>query len=475
MMSILPLRRLNIWFMLLTLGSAAADLRATPIEVGSISELKTVVLSATPGDRIELQPGHYLGEPLTLRLNGTAEDPIVIAGASADNTVILSPLRITGGHVGVERLRFEYQGSLHVSAHDFRLEGCVFDDVKSKKWVVVEPDSQRVEIAHCVFQNKTNNAIHPRDCQLMQIVVRNQNERHHIHHNLFRDIIEGATSNGFETFQLITENNPFDPPPGRSNSVVEDNLFVRCNGEREIMSIKSNGNWIRRNTFRASRGGFALRHGDDNVVTHNFLLGEGVEGTEGIRIQGTGQVVVGNYFHGLTGNGFAMMDGTPDDLYVRVEHAVVAFNTFVNCADSFLIGLNHPKHPTGTAPRDCTIVGNVFHRDAENAAPFMVWVQGDEPIDWTWRDNLVSPAADVGFEISGVGVVPLEMTTNELGLRVPASGLAKRTATYDQAGVTTTDIAGQPRRPRTTPGAIQAPAGAWRQRPLTEQDFPLAR
>jgi len=315
----------------LSANESAAETRV----VSSISELQAAVAVAQPGDAIEFLSGHYLDEPIALEIKGVLGSPIRIYARDDAEVIVLSPIRLEGRHFSFENIRFEHEGNLTILAEDFRLTGAVFDEVKSKRWIVVEPGSQRVEIDHCVFQNKTSNAIHPRDCQLMEIKVRNKNEQHHIHHNLFRDVVKGASSNGFETLQLITENNPFDPPPGRSNSIIEDNLFARWNGEGEIISIKSNGNWIRRNTFRASRGGLVLRHGDDNVVTHNYLLGDGEAGSAGIRIQGTGQVVLGNYFQDLERNSFVMIDGTPDDLYVRVERAVVAFNTFVNCRDPF--------------------------------------------------------------------------------------------------------------------------------------------
>ena len=152
----------------------------------------------------------------------------------------------------------------------------------------------------------------------MQIYVRNQGERHHIHHNHFVDIPEG---NGYETLQLITEGNPWDPEPGHCGTLIEYNLFERCNGEGEIISVKSNGNLLRRNTFRDCRGALVLRHGDDNVVSENFFWGEGEHRAGGVRLQGTDQVVVNNLFHSLNAFGVGMMDGASDDLYVRVERA----------------------------------------------------------------------------------------------------------------------------------------------------------
>ena len=117
-------------------------------------------------------------------------------------------------------------------------------------------------------------------------------------------------------------------------------------------------------------------------------MGDGEEGSAGIRIQGIGQVVSNNYFQNLGIYGLGMMDGTPDDLYVRVENAYIHFNAFINCENTFSIGLNHSKHPNGTPPKDCTIEGNVFYSDSESDESFIRFVQEDQPENWTWKDNI---------------------------------------------------------------------------------------
>ena len=64
--------------------------------------------------------------------------------------------------------------------------------------------------------------------------------------------------------------------------VIEQNLFVRCVGENELMSIKSGSNIIRDNTLIDSPGAqLTLRHGNGNIVYGNYL-----RGTDGIRIFG---------------------------------------------------------------------------------------------------------------------------------------------------------------------------------------------
>jgi len=88
-----------------------------------------------------------------------------------------------------------------------------------------------------------------------------------------------------------------------------------------------------------------------------------------------------------------------------------------------LIGFNHSKHPIGTTPQDCDIVGNVFYVDAESddaAGTFMVLVSGDEPVNWTWRDNFVSPAIAGDFAIPGVVATDLELRRPHLAFSCPS-------------------------------------------------------
>ncbi len=249
-------------------------------------------------------------------------------------------------YVRLEGIVFEDGGNLEVDGAYCRISRCVWSDAQPGKWIRVRPGSRRIEIDHCRFENKTNNRELPRGCQLMQIVVRNEGEAHHVHHNHFVDVPQGKTNNGYETLQLITEGNPFDPEPGDCGTVIEHNLFERYSGEAEIISVKSNGNTVRANTFRKSRGSLVLRTGDGNVVSRNVFLGDGESGAGGVRLQGEDQVVVNNLFRSIPKFGVAMMDGTPDDLYIRTQRALVAFNTFVGCHPAFEIGANHSKHPT---------------------------------------------------------------------------------------------------------------------------------
>jgi len=435
--------------------------------VNSVEELKETISRAIPGDLILLEDGSFESEKFTISVNGTLEKPIIIKAKNKSKTIIKSSFKIEGDYISLIGVNFENEGKLEIFGKGCRVSQCTWNDAKTGKWIRVLPGSSEIEIDHNTFTNKTSNKDLERGCQLIQVVVRNENERHHIHHNLFKDIPKGKTGNGFETLQLITENNPFDPPLGSSNSIIEDNLFLRCNGESEIISVKSNGNILRRNTFRACRGSVVLRHGDDNIVTQNYFFGEGKSGSGGVRIQGTGQIVANNYFQDL-GFGLGMMDGTSDDLYIRVERAQILFNTFINCKKTFVIGLNHSKHPNGTVPKDCKIIGNILYSNSKNnTEKFIEFVQNDKPENWEWQSNIAFgkkfPA------ISGFKDEDPRLERDENRLMLPTKLTQSSTISNEFNEVLKSDLFGNGWKNNRTVGAIQFPIKPGKNIPLKQK------
>ncbi|MDE2955183.1 MAG: polysaccharide lyase 6 family protein [Gemmatimonadota bacterium] len=431
----------------------------------SLSELEARMDEAQPGDVITLFDGVYDGERCRLAARGTADQPIVIRAENMGRAVIKAPLLVVGDYISFMGLHFVAKGSVEIRGRGCRITRCVMTDVQVGKWIRVRAESREVEIDRCRFENKTNNLEETRGCQLMQIYVRNQGERHRVHHNYFVDVPDGKESNGYETLQLITEGNPYDPEPGDCETVIEYNLFERCSGEAEIISVKSNGNILRRNTFRDCRGALVLRHGHGNVVSENFFFGEGERRAGGVRLQGTDQVVVNNLFHSLNAFGVGMMDGTTDDLYVRVERALIAFNTFVGCSPAMDVGLNHSRYPNGTAPKDCVVANNAFVRSDRTVR----LVQDDEPVDWTWEGNVTD--GDLGMPArDGIktGQVDVDYLPNGVVAPAESSGLiGNAEGSYPDI---TTDVLGHSRGEQKTIGCVEFPTETEDGGPLTEAD-----
>ncbi len=226
--------------------------------------------------------------------------------------------------------------SFRNGAHDNRVDHCRFVNTRYRS-VVVAVDDKSLEIGPPV--------------------------RNRIDHNLFQDV-PPLNANGAETIQIGQR--AFPHSDLRPETIVEDNEFVRCDGEAEIISVKTTGNIIRNNVFRDSRGEVVMRHGHNNTVTGNRFEG----GSGGIRISGHGHVVTGNTITGCRGTGIRLYFGTPDlkhpASYLPVYDCVIADNTITDCGVAgLLVGDNknaHTENPKWAGPpwfwvpvMDCTV------------------------------------------------------------------------------------------------------------------------
>jgi poly(beta-D-mannuronate) lyase len=101
-------------------------------------------------------------------------------------------------------------------------------------------------------------------------------------------------------------------------------------------------------------------------VEQNFFLGNKAKGTGGVRIIGTGHVVINNYFADLEGDdsrsAVSLMYGivnSPLYGYFQVEDAIVAYNSFIDCKVAITLGVGAGKKQP-LAPRNCAILNNLY-------------------------------------------------------------------------------------------------------------------
>jgi poly(beta-D-mannuronate) lyase len=163
--------------------------------------------------------------------------------------------------------------------------------------------------------------------------------------------------------------------------VIEQNLFVRCTGENEMLSIKSGSNIIRQNTLLDSPGAqLTLRHGNDNIVRGNYL-----RGTDGIRIFGDRNRVSDNYLEGNTGaiqignGGAEVADGAPLTSHDRPDDAYITSNVLVNNTRNIFM----TSREKGLGATRTTIAHNIILGGGPAAVI-------DGPLsDPVWRDNTI--------------------------------------------------------------------------------------
>ncbi len=357
---------------------------ATTIKVKDITELQAANNIAKPGDFIELQNGEWTNVNIEINCNGTKKLPIIFKAATAGKVIITgkSTLNIGGDYIIIDGLFFTNGFSGKDAVITFRLNNktanyctlinTVINNFNNPKrlhenyWV--ELYGKHNNITHCSFLNKKNIGV------LMAVILddeRSQENFHSIDHNYFGVRIPLA-SNGGEIIRVgVSQQCEFN-----SNTQITDNFFENCDGETEIISLKSGSNTVRNNLFKECQGAVVLRHGNYNTVENNIFLGNDKEGTGGVRVINKGQWVVNNLFYKCRGEGFrstlAIMNGIPNSpafRYVAVSDAVIFGNTFFECAPiSFCEGSDTERT---LPPKTTLFANNILYNTMDTSAYYV--------------------------------------------------------------------------------------------------------
>jgi poly(beta-D-mannuronate) lyase len=343
-------------------------------------ELVIANKEAKPGDTIILKNGEWHNITLVLNCNGTKNLPVIFRAETAGKVLITgnSKLKIGGTHIVVDGLHFKngYSGIESVIlfrntkdelANNCRVTNTVIDDYNNPErlnenyWIAFYGKNNRLD--HCSFLNKKNLGV------LLAVILEDDRSRENFHlidHNYFGMRLPLA-SNGGEIIRVgVSEHCQFN-----SNTQISDNYFERCNGETEIISIKSGKNTVRNNVFKECQGSVVLRHGNYNTVENNIFLGNDKEGTGGVRIINKGQWVVNNLFYKCRGAGFrsplSIMNGiphSPANRYLEVSEAVISNNNFYECAPiSFCEGSDAERT---VPPYQVKFLNNLFYNSKDS-------------------------------------------------------------------------------------------------------------
>jgi parallel beta-helix repeat protein len=312
----------------ITVETEPPPLRA--FRVSSISALQSQINSAIAGDLIILTNGVYnTTGAITINRQGTAQHPIVISADTIGGAEIRGSasfnLSSPAAFVTIRGFRLTHAiGTVQAQAgtSHCRITRNVFQLTGDGIYLLVSGDD--CEVDHNTFQNKSTTG------QMFSIRGPGSSgmaQRTWVHHNLFQNFTS-VGGNGGETLQVGLS--------GRSltdaHTLVENNLFVNCNGENEMISNKSSANTYRYNTLRDSTSGeLTLRHGNHCVVHSNFFIN-----TAGLRFFGDDHQIYSNYFEecdpGIQiGNGDGeVADGAPLTSHDRPDRVRVSFNTLIN-------------------------------------------------------------------------------------------------------------------------------------------------
>ncbi|WP_215396501.1 polysaccharide lyase 6 family protein [Rheinheimera oceanensis] len=396
--------------------------------VANKAEFDQAVSAARPGDTIILKNGVWRDVEIIFTGEGTAAAPITLT-AQTKGKVILSGqsnLRLAGNYLVVSGLVFKdgytpsnevisFRRNKHHLANHSRVTEVVIDNYsnpdrhESDYWVALYGKNNRFD--HNYLVGKHNKGV--------TLAVRldseqSQQNQHRIDYNYFGHR-PPLGSNGAETIRIGTSHYSMSD----SNTLIENNYFDRCNGEVEIISVKSGKNTLRNNTFFASRGTLTLRHGNGNIVEDNVFFGNGEPHTGGIRVINRDQVIRNNYMESLTGyrfgSGFTIMNGVPDsplNRYHQVVNAQISQNSFINVDNIYLAAGSDAER--SAVPIDSSVRGNLFFQQNQRS-PFTIL---DDISGLAFSNNVTNPLTQ-GEPLKGIQATPITLQRAANGLLYP--------------------------------------------------------
>ncbi|MEO8405289.1 MAG: polysaccharide lyase 6 family protein [Chitinophagaceae bacterium] len=317
-------------FIILLTFCLSANLFAATIKVSSIAALQKAIDEAKPGDIILLADGVYTTTAdIVVNKVGTAAQPITIAAenpvaaeiAGSGGINLISP----AAYIVIRGFKFTHAASKARSAAGTsfcRWTHNIFETPGVGEYLTIAGNDHQID--YNTFQNKKAMgrilAIRGSGKQVA--------ERLWIHHNYFFNFPHPQDGgNGAETLQFGLSGFSLSS----SNSIVEYNLFEKCAGENELISIKASAVIIRYNTIRDCPAQFTLRHGNFNQVYGNYFTN-----TPGLRIFGDDHLIFSNYFENCSvginvGNGDGeVADGAQLTSHDRPDRVLIACNTLVN-------------------------------------------------------------------------------------------------------------------------------------------------
>lgn len=413
---------------------------AADYTVSSAEEYEQVAKKLAPGDVVNLKDGVWRDFEIIFSGQGSKNKPITLEAQTSGKVILsgLSNLRLAGEHLVVKGLVFKdgytptgavisFRRNKKEYANNSRVTEVVIDNYsnpdkqESDYWVALYGKNNRFD--HSYLAGKRNKGV---TMAVRLDSEQSQQNNHSIDHNYFgpRPVFG---SNGGETLRIGTSHYSLTD----SLTVVENNYFERCDGEVEIISVKSGKNKLRNNTFFESRGTLTLRHGNGNIVENNVFFGNGVDHTGGIRVINKDQIVRNNYLEGLTGyrfgSGLTVMNGVPNSTinrYHQVDNATIENNTLVN--------VSHVQLAAGSDQERSAVPVNSVMRDnlIYNDKATDVFTAFDDISGIKFSNNLlnksVEPLTDSGFITKKV-----TMQRAENGLMYPQNATKKHGISAD--------------------------------------------
>ena len=363
------------------------------------TELQNAISSAVPGTIIDLADGRWTDVQISINVNATALQPIIIKAQNPGNVFFegRSNISLGGSYIIFEGVIFQNASGL-ISSSD-RIEPIIeFRDISNNdcvnchvrnvkidsyngtvsqeedvfKWIIIYGEYN--EVSYCSFLGKTG---------VGSIINDNHNnstpDYSKIHHNYFADRIPVNNDiNGLNDQDAIRIG-VSSTSLSDSFTEVYDNFFNNWSGEVEIISNKCGSNKYYNNTFRNYQGTLTLRHGNGTEVYNNYFFAENNDFSGGIRVIGEGHKIYNNYIEGVnhrkpggagssaTG-GINVMNGIQDselNQYFQVKNVQIVNNTLVDCDLAIRVGTS--LSGATLAPENLIIANNIMLNSSDSA------------------------------------------------------------------------------------------------------------
>jgi poly(beta-D-mannuronate) lyase len=406
------------------------------INVSTSAQLAAAASGALPGDCVLVADGSYAA--FTVTADGTSASPILIKAVNRGGATISSGItRVQNAHfVTLEGFRVTSSGGnttldgvsrnvivsiadssdCRITRFNFKPSG----HANNTGFVMLNGNSHRNRVDHSDFGPNSVDGVHyvwPTGNPEIPGVTKpadrtpwaeghgpfnpNMARETQIDHNYFHDQAAGTAE------CIVLGGIGMTGDYQDLNTVVEYNLFTNCDGDPEIVSIKSSSNTVRYNTIRTSVGGIVNRAGNKAQIYGNFILQGGKSGSVGIRFYEKDHTIYDNYIENTSD--YAVIFGGGDAYgggsfaHAQVFRARFVHNTMVAInGRPVIIGHGSPLPPT-----DCVFANNILQGNAtlmaNNRSQNMTWSQniyqgnlGWSPSSTSWFLNANPLFARVG-------------------------------------------------------------------------------
>ncbi|MBI9063620.1 MAG: polysaccharide lyase 6 family protein [Marinilabiliaceae bacterium] len=404
----------------------------TSIEVSSAKELLQAIDQLIPGTCILLEDGRYNNINLNITAKAPVDKPITLKAKNPGQVQFTGDFHwtISGDHIEVSGIHFtkgtrKADNDLILDKGQYnQYNNCKFNNLNDVTGTFIKLEGQYTRVEQCAFTGKTTGASYinmdvPKAGGCYHFIKRNYFSRPPLGKNGGSAMRVGHGSMAMHHAYIT----------------IEENLFENCDGESEIVSVKSSRNYIRNNTFRSCKGAFSLRQGRGSIFEGNFFIGDGKKQCGGLTIRGRDHFVFNNYFYNLKSKKSGIINfgvASPEDperiklgVYPRhfplTQDIIICHNTIIanhsSCHINFLEG--YGTRNRFDLPVNIQFYNNVF----DSAQQFM---DAKPNMDLSFETNYYA-----GKNLSMEGIIPFTLKTyqkQELVLPVDHSAFVNQSS-----------------------------------------------